>query len=94
MVVKNVYDRFASTSVIVIGAGIAGIAAARSLQLAGVEVLVLEARERLGGGPTSVGTRREFGATGFTVRQVTRSGLWLTSVTCVRWQLTGIDPAV
>lgn len=49
MVVKNVYDRSASTRVIVIGAGIAGIAAARSLQLAGVEVLVLEARDRLGG---------------------------------------------
>lgn len=35
--------------VLVIGAGIAGLAAARHLQAAGREVLVLEARDRLGG---------------------------------------------
>lgn len=35
--------------VIVIGAGIAGLAAARSLQNAGVDVVVLEARDRVGG---------------------------------------------
>ena len=37
------------TEVIVIGAGAAGLAAARELSLAGVKVLVLEARERIGG---------------------------------------------
>lgn len=37
------------TSVIVIGAGVAGLAAARRLRDAGVEVLVLEARDRIGG---------------------------------------------
>ena len=35
--------------VIVIGAGVAGLAAARRLQEAGLEPLVLEARERIGG---------------------------------------------
>ncbi|MBG0826457.1 FAD-dependent oxidoreductase [Planomonospora sp. ID67723] len=37
------------TRVIVIGAGLAGLAAANALASAGVEVLVLEARDRLGG---------------------------------------------
>ncbi|MFM8352990.1 MAG: FAD-dependent oxidoreductase, partial [Actinomycetales bacterium] len=35
--------------VIVIGAGMAGLAAARDLQLAGLRALVLEARDRIGG---------------------------------------------
>lgn len=35
--------------VIVIGAGLAGLAAARDLQAAGIEVVVLEARDRIGG---------------------------------------------
>jgi monoamine oxidase len=39
----------ASADVIVIGAGIAGLACARTLADAGVSVIVLEARERLGG---------------------------------------------
>jgi monoamine oxidase len=38
-----------ATDVVVIGAGAAGIAAARSLAAAGREVTVLEARDRVGG---------------------------------------------
>jgi monoamine oxidase len=37
------------TSVLVIGAGVAGLAAARRLHAAGLSVLVLEARDRIGG---------------------------------------------
>ena len=38
-----------SSTVLVIGAGMAGLAAARTLQAAGVNVTVLEGRERIGG---------------------------------------------
>lgn len=44
--------------VVVVGAGAAGLAAARSLQDAGVEAVVVEARERIGG---RVFTRRDSG---------------------------------
>lgn len=37
------------TSVVVVGAGLAGLHAARLLHLAGVDVMVVEARDRLGG---------------------------------------------
>lgn len=42
-------SRMSRTDVIVIGAGVAGLAAARDLAVAGLNVLVLEARERIGG---------------------------------------------
>ena len=57
------------TRVIVIGAGMAGLAAASALQNAGVEVVVLEARDRIGG---RVWTARL--ADGTTVY---RGGAWL-----------------
>jgi len=37
------------TQVVVVGAGIAGLAAAKDLQESGYEVTVLEARDRIGG---------------------------------------------
>lgn len=42
-------ERIKSPSVIVIGGGIAGVAAARALQDASIRVLLLESRDRLGG---------------------------------------------
>lgn len=51
--------------VIVVGAGLAGLAAARSLKAAGVEAIVVEARDRVGGrlegGHTTDGTPVELG---------------------------------
>ena len=37
------------SSVVVVGAGLAGLAAARSLQASGSDVVVIEARDRVGG---------------------------------------------
>lgn len=39
-----------STDVIIIGAGFAGLAAAKALKDAGVDFLILEARDRIGEG--------------------------------------------
>ncbi|MBN2840882.1 MAG: FAD-dependent oxidoreductase, partial [Coriobacteriia bacterium] len=53
--------------VVVIGAGIAGLSAAQRLKAAGAEVVVLEARDRVGGrvhsGVNSAGTTIDNGAT-------------------------------
>ena len=46
---KTALTKAATADVIVIGAGIAGLAATQRLAAAGMNVLVLEARERLGG---------------------------------------------
>ena len=48
------------TDVVVVGAGLAGLSAARDLALGGADVLVLEARDRVGGRVT---TDRRFGLT-------------------------------
>jgi len=45
----NVHARSVSTDVVVIGAGAAGLAAARTLHGRGIDTLLLEARDRVGG---------------------------------------------
>jgi monoamine oxidase len=53
------------TAVVVVGAGMAGLVAARELHRQGIDVLVLEAADRLGGramsGTTSLGSRVDLG---------------------------------
>ena len=49
--------------VLVIGAGISGLSAARLLTAAGLEVLVLEARERVGGRTCTLRDPESFGYT-------------------------------
>ncbi|MDE2431140.1 MAG: FAD-dependent oxidoreductase, partial [Burkholderiales bacterium] len=60
-------DSGTTSPILVIGAGIAGIAAARKLRDAGKEVIVLEARDRIGGriytSPEWTGAKLDLGAT-------------------------------
>ena len=76
----------ASLDVVVVGAGVAGLAAARRLREAGLRIRVLEARDRIGGRiltrrvpglpiPVELGAEFLHGAAGETTELVDRAGL-------------------
>src|SRR3984885_12853513 len=74
----------APPEVLIIGAGVAGLTAARDLTAAGARVLVLEARDRLGGrimthhtpdGPIELGAEFVHGAVEETLGVAVRAGL-------------------
>jgi monoamine oxidase len=76
----------APPEVVIIGAGVAGLTAARDLSTAGARVLVLEARDRLGGrvmthhapeGPVELGAEFVHGAVNETMGVVQEAGLRL-----------------
>src|SRR5258708_36388738 len=79
----------APPEVVIIGAGVAGLTAARELSAAGVQVLVLEARDRLGGrvlthhtpdGPVELGAEVVHGASVATMDVVQEAGVRLREV--------------
>jgi monoamine oxidase len=76
---KNATPR--AQSVVVVGAGIAGLAAARTLTDRGVNVTLLEGRDRIGG---RCWTRDglDMARTGFTALRAIRSPTWRASCHC------------
>jgi monoamine oxidase len=86
--------------VIIIGAGAAGLAAARALHDAGIDVVVLEARERIGGrvfthrdattpGPIELGAEFIHGAADSVNDILRESNLLSVDVEGRRWRLAG-----
>src|SRR5260370_38252373 len=76
----------APPELVIIGAGVAGLTAARELSAAGLRVLILEARDRLGGrvlthhtpdGPVELGAEFVHGASVATMDVVQEAGLRL-----------------
>jgi monoamine oxidase len=88
------------TDVIVIGAGVSGLAAARALRERGVRVEVLEARDRIGGrifterdprapSPIELGAEFIHGSAPETMAIVREAGLPAVDVSNERWELRG-----
>ncbi len=88
------------TDVIVIGAGVAGLAAAGELARGGLDVQVLEARDRLGGRiltvrqpglelPLELGAEFVHGADTSTMRIAAEAGLLVAEVTGEHWRARG-----
>jgi monoamine oxidase len=87
------------TDIVIIGAGAAGLAAARELSLAGLKVIILEARDRVGGrinthydnnyhfGPIELGAEFVHGKPPETLQIVERAHLKLQNIPNRHWHL-------